>query len=149
MIWIMSSLAALAREISSLAGETYSAQEVIAYARSVVARASLVDVLQLALQAERTAPDLTRLPPEMILAAMTRLDELRDAIHPTPTSELFEQYDSLTDHLGTIAMMRAKKIRDAVGYGATDEHAAAGDRVLRRGRRGHNRARASVGDRVV
>ncbi|HQJ88862.1 MAG TPA: hypothetical protein PLY91_10025 [Methanoregulaceae archaeon] len=76
-----------------------------------------MDVLQLALQAERTAPDLTRLPPEMILAAMTRLDELRDAIHPTPTSELFEQYDSLTDHLGTIAMMRAKKIRDAVGYG--------------------------------
>lgn len=48
---------------------------------------------------------------------MTRKDELADALHSRPTPALFEEYDSVVHHLGTLATFRAKKIAGAVGYG--------------------------------
>lgn len=79
--------------------------------------ASLIDALQLVLQDERQSGDLTRLPSTVLLAAMTRKDELADALRSRPTPALFEEYDSVVDHLGTLATFRAKKIAGAVGYG--------------------------------
>jgi hypothetical protein len=79
--------------------------------------ASLVDSLQLILQDERRSPDLTRVPSTVLLAAMTRKDELADALCSHPTPALFEEYDSVVDHLGTLATFRAKKIAGSVGYG--------------------------------
>lgn len=79
--------------------------------------ASLVDALQLVVQDERKAEDLTRLPSTVLLAAMTRKDELLDEIRARPSPKIFEDYDSVVDHLGTLATLRAKKIAGAVGYG--------------------------------
>lgn len=79
--------------------------------------ASLIDALQLVVQDERQSGDLTRLPSTVILAAMTTRDEIAETIRANPTSASFETFDTITDHLGTLATFRLKKIIQCVGYG--------------------------------
>jgi len=53
----------------------------------------------------------------IIILAMTRRDELAEQIRLTRDGELYHEHDSITDHIGTIATLRAKKIAAGVGYG--------------------------------
>jgi 5-bromo-4-chloroindolyl phosphate hydrolysis protein len=75
------------------------------------------------LQAEREAPDLTRLDTQTIAVARDEMERLVQAVRQDP--RLLERYDAIEDHLGTLATFRTKKMMMMVGSGrpenATEE----------------------------
>lgn len=77
----------------------------------------IIDRLQLILATEREAGDLVRLDPVTIAAALERLGEL-DAQVRLGNIVLMDEYDSISDFLGTLVTFRARKMMAHIGRGA-------------------------------
>lgn len=74
---------------------------------------TLIDALHTVLVTESRSTDITRLPSAIIMAAMVRMDELKDIMQGRPNPALLQEYESIETHLSSIATARARKIAGA------------------------------------
>lgn len=88
---------------------------------------NLVDDLHLLVVAERETDNLSSLNTRTIEQAQAAMISLEDEIRQTQNFRLYEPYDAIADHMGTLVTFRTKKMMGFLGserpVNATEEEA--------------------------